>query len=292
MDLDSLRCFELAATTLNFRAAAARAHLSPGAFSDTIRRLEDALGVKLFERTTRTVRLTSAGSRLLSQARECLAAADAIVRTARREADAWELTVGTRYELGLSWLVPALDVLAASLPERTIHLAVGDGPALLESVRLGRIDAMVASLRLEGSEFVAEPLHREEYAFVAAPTLLATVPFHGPADAQAHTLLDAGASLPLFRYLLDRVGGNVWPFARREYLGGIGAVRARVLAGKGVAVLPRYFVRGDIETGALIEVMPDAPPASDTFRLVWRSGHPRGAELTALAVELRAFPLQ
>ena len=49
MDLDSLRCFDAAATTLRFRAAAARVHLSPAAFSDRIRRLEANLGVALLE---------------------------------------------------------------------------------------------------------------------------------------------------------------------------------------------------------------------------------------------------
>lgn len=292
VDLDSLRCFELAATTLNFRAASARAYLSPGAFSDRLHRLEESLGVPLFERTTRSVRLTAAGARLLPHARACLQSAETMTRTAKQESESWELTVGTRYELGLSWLVPALDALAAARPERTIHLAVGDGPALLESVRLGRIDAMVASLRIDGSEFVSEILHDEAYVFVAAPRLLEGAPFSGIVSAPAHTLLDANPSLPLFRYLLDRVGGTVWPFARREYLGGIGAVRARALAGKGVAVLPRYFVAAELAFGALIELMPHLPPASDTFRLVWRSGHARGADLVEFGEELRQFPLK
>lgn len=53
MDLESLRCFAAAAATLNFRAAARRVALSPGAFSDRLRRLEEELGVPLFVRTTR-----------------------------------------------------------------------------------------------------------------------------------------------------------------------------------------------------------------------------------------------
>lgn len=291
IDLDSLRHFELAATTLNFRSAAGRAHLSPAAFSDRIRRLEEDLGVALFERTTRSVRLTTAGARLLPHARASVAAADELRAAAIRESTAWELTIGTRFELGLSWLTPALDALAAADPTRTIHLWVGDGGGLTEAVRMGRIDAMVSSVRLTSDELVSVPLHPEHYRFVAAPSLVASRPFGCAGDAPQHTLLDTNALLPLFRYLLDRVGGPIWPFARREYLGGIGAVRARALLGRGVAVLPEYFVRNDLLAGTLVELLPDLRPESDTFRLVWLSGHAQGAKLAALAKHLIEIPL-
>jgi DNA-binding transcriptional LysR family regulator len=292
MDLDSLRCFELAATTLNFRAAAGRIHLSPAAFSDRIQRLEGDLGLVLFERTTRSVRLTAAGARLLPHARASVAAAEALKREAWGQRDAWELTIGTRYELGLSWLTPALDGLREAVPERTLHLWVGDGPALVEAVRLGRIDAMVSSFRAEADELVSAPLHPEHYRFVGEAGMVAVRSLSGPGDAPAHTLVDTLPSLPLFRYLMDRLGGPIWAFARHEYVGGIGAVRARVLAGRGVAVLPAYFVADDLASGRLVELLPETQPASDQFRLTWRSGHTRGAELYALAEQLRGVGLR
>jgi hypothetical protein len=121
MDLDSLRCFEAAATTLNFRAASARVHLSPAAFSDRIQRLEEHLKVDLFVRTTRQVQLSESGQRLLPAARQVLDAAERL-RTAARTStfkSPYELYIGTRYELGLSWLVPALAVLEP--PTRADH---------------------------------------------------------------------------------------------------------------------------------------------------------------------------
>jgi LysR family glycine cleavage system transcriptional activator len=292
LDLDSLRAFEWAATTLNFSSAAQHAHVSPAAFSERIRGLEETLGVKLFERTTRRVRLTAAGERLLPHAQASLVAATSMLEAARGVRSTWELTLGTRYELGLSWLVPHLDTLAATEPERTIHLRFGDGADLLDEVRLGRLDALVSSLRVDVEGLVSAPLHTEHYRFVAAPALLEKFPFVSPEDARAHTLIDASPSLPLFRYLLDPHGGPVWPFARRSYLGGIAAMRARVLAGHGVAILPEYFVRADLTAGALREIMPDHPPSADAFRLTWRAGHARGAALFQLAAELARLPLQ
>ena len=78
VDLDSLRCFEAVATTLRFRAAAARVHLSPGALSDRIRRLEEGLGTRILARTTRSVSLTEAGERLLPLARSVLGMVDSM----------------------------------------------------------------------------------------------------------------------------------------------------------------------------------------------------------------------
>jgi DNA-binding transcriptional LysR family regulator len=72
---DSLRCFAAAARLLNFRAAARKVGLTPAALSQRIRQFEDQLGVKLFQRTTRTVTLTQAGLSLLPRAERCLALA-------------------------------------------------------------------------------------------------------------------------------------------------------------------------------------------------------------------------
>ena len=129
-DLESLRCFDAVARHLNFRAAAAEVALSPAAFSDRMRRLEEQLGVPLLSRTTRRVSLTEAGQKLLPQARRCLAEARQCVDVMRGTAVAppFELRIGTRFELGLSWLVPALPALEKEQPSRSLQLTFGGGP--------------------------------------------------------------------------------------------------------------------------------------------------------------------
>jgi LysR family glycine cleavage system transcriptional activator len=289
MDLDSLRCFVEAADTLHFRAAARRVALSPGAFSDRVRRLEEELGASLLERTTRRARLTEAGRRLLPHARALLAEAGrcrAVVHAEDRPLP-YALTLGTRFELGLSWLCPAIDPLRAARPERTLHLFMGDTPDLLARMGRGDLDAVVLSARLNHSRLAYAALHPETYAFVAREGGL-----ERPEDARATALVDVSADLPLFRYLLDALPDAApWPFARHEYMGGIGAIRRRLLDGAGVAVLPEYFVRDDLAAGRLVRLLPEVELREDTFRLVWRDGHPRGAELLELADELRARPL-
>lgn len=291
LDLDSLRCFDAAATTLRFRAAATRVHLSPAAFSDRIRRLEQSLGVALLVRTTRQVALTETGRRLLPVAREVLETVERMRAAAQENARPlpFDLWVGTRYELGLSWVCPALKPLEQKRPERTIHLCNGDSPDLLRRLERGELDAVVASTRLTSPRLAYAALHPENYLFVGVDRCLRRRP-----DARALTLVDVSPDLPLFRYFLDALpDAEPWPFARVEYLGGIGNIRQRVLDGGGrVAVLPRYFIAPDLAAGRLVNLMPRVRPRSDSFRLVWRAGHPLEAELIALAADLRAQPLR
>ena len=292
LDLESLRCFDAAATHLSFRIGARAVALSPAAFGDRIKRLEDQLAAPLFVRTTRRVALTPAGHRLRAQARRVLEEAERCREVVHAAAAPipYELTIGTRFELGLSWLTPGLGALRAARPERTLHLVFGDSADLLTRARNATLDAVVTSARLTAGGFVHEILHDEAYAFVGSARLLARQPLTRPAHAAHHTLLDLAPELPLFRYLAEPARAS-WSFARVEYLGTIGAIRLRVRAGAGVAVLPRYFIDGELRRRRLTRVLPRVPLQRDAFRLVWRAGHPREPDLRVLAHELARRPL-
>src|SRR5262245_13142653 len=105
--VESLRCFFAAARQLNFRRAASEVGLTPTAFSERIRGLERELGATLFLRTTRKVALTAEGRALLPAAERALSSVrDCLHAIARPAPLAVRLRIGTRFELGLSWLVP------------------------------------------------------------------------------------------------------------------------------------------------------------------------------------------
>jgi len=291
IDIDSLRCFDAVATTLRFRSAAARVHLSPAAFSDRIGRLERVLGARILQRTTRRVALTDAGERLLPVARRILRLIDHMPGAAQESAAplSYELVVGTRHEVGLSWLCAALDGLARKRPERTIHLYNGSSDDLLAKLDRGELDAAVTSARIGSSHFTFATLHPEEYTLVGVDRRL-----RGTEDARRLTLVDIAPDLPLFRYFLDAVpDAGPWQFGRVEYMGGIANVRERVRGGDGrVAVLPTFFVKEDLARRRLVRLMPRVTLATDNLRLVWRANHPRQSELLALAHDLREHPLR
>jgi len=295
LDPESLRCFDAVASTLNFRLAARRVALSPAAFSDRIQRLERDLGVTLLARSTRRVELTAAGERLqpaaqqaLAALRQCRAAVQGPAAAARTG-----IRLGTRYELGLSWVVPALPRLEEALPDLRLDLRFAEGPALLQDLKQGAVDVILTSSRIVEGKLESSTLQVEEYALVGSAALLRRTPFRGVGDAPRHSLLDLSEDLPLSRYFLDQVGGSsAWRFAAIEHLGTIGAIRLRLLQGRGIAVLPRYFVAPDLGPGGLRVLLPKIQLQTDTFRLVWRQGHPDSEALQRLAAHLRTIPLQ
>src|SRR5690606_437565 len=137
------------------------------------------------------------------------------------------------------------------------------------------------------------PLHEERYVFVAAPRLLREKPFRSPRDAKAHTLLDISSELPLYRYLEDASGGpDSLSFLRVVRLGSIAAIRLRVLQGKGVAVLPEYFVDRDLRSKRLTRLLPKAFLERDHFRLIFRRDDPRRAVFERLAASMVTVPLK
>src|SRR5262245_40308581 len=106
--IDSLRCFCAAAKFLNFRAASRAVALTPAAFGQRIKQLEDQLGVQLFVRTTRSVRLSVAGLTLLPAAERAIATVEDCARvvTTGGQLPRMDLVLGTRHELGHSWVMP------------------------------------------------------------------------------------------------------------------------------------------------------------------------------------------
>ena len=292
--IDSLRCFQAAARLLNFRAAARSVALTPAALGQRIQKLESDLGVTLFRRTTRSVALTEAGLALVPVAERCLEAARDCVRAARGETGPppMELVIGTRQELGLSWLAPQLDRLKQQNASLELHLYFGSGPDLLLRVRTMEIDCAVTSSRFTDPKLDSARLHREDYVFVGSARLLAKKPLTRAAHAAGHTLLDASAELPLFRYWRDAPGGgDRLRFGRIVRLGSIEAIRQRVTAQAGVAVLPAYLVRRELATRSFRRLFPAVTPLHDYFRLVFRADDPRRPIYERLAAHMLEVPL-
>jgi DNA-binding transcriptional LysR family regulator len=291
--IESLRCFVEAARLLNFRKAARKVSLTPAAFGARIRQLEEQLGVPLFQRTTRVVTLTERGAALLPYAQRCLDAAQDCVLAARGDkgAPVTEIVLGTRHELGLSWVLPQMGALAEKLPHVELHLYFGSGPDLLNRVRTAEVDCAVTSSRFSDAKLDSIALQKESYVFVGAPSLLKRLPLTEPADARHHTLLDASRDLPLFAYFRDAYKGKL-EFGRVQRLGAISAIRERALGGGGVAVLPAYLVEDDLARKRLVPVLPGTKLMDDRFRLVFRGDDPRRSVFDAIAAHLTLVPLR
>ncbi|MET8995719.1 LysR family transcriptional regulator [Amycolatopsis sp. NPDC004169] len=142
MELRALRYFVTVADELHFGRAAERLHIAQPAVSRQIARLERELGVRLFDRSPRRVRLTADGLRVLDAAREALAAADRVRVAASPRAGVMRIGTGTgqftaRLERGIDALrerAPGFDVVLVDLPL----------PARLNALRQGELDLVLA----------------------------------------------------------------------------------------------------------------------------------------------------
>jgi DNA-binding transcriptional LysR family regulator len=132
LDLRLVRYFTVVAEQLNFARAAEELRVAQPALSRQIQRLENTLGVRLLERTTRGSRLTAAGAAFLPAAQRLLHGAQQAVVTARAAAPARTITIGYADDLVIT---PAVRDLRRRRPDahvRTRHLASQDASALLQ----------------------------------------------------------------------------------------------------------------------------------------------------------------
>ena len=289
-DLESLRCFVLAATHANFRNAARKAALSPAAFGARIRRLEEQFGQRLFVRTTRRVALTPRGAELLPQARSCLEEAEHCAEPLDHGKPVpFDLVIGSRFDVGMRWVVPSFSHLERARPERRLHTVFGDVAELLPRVLRDEVHCVLTSARLSDTKLVSAPFREIEYVLVGSPSLIKKNPLARPEDARRHTLIDLDDDLPLLRFFSEsRPAKESWTFQKQQYLSIIGAIRTRVLEGVGVAVLPVFYVGEDVARGRLRVLMQQTKLRSNSLRAVWRKGHPYETEIRELASELAA----
>lgn len=142
MELHHLRCFLAVAETLHFGEAAQRLDMLPSALGRNIRLLEEALGTRLFTRSTRRVALTENGILLREEARKLLAHADAIMLQFRQNPRRAQplLRVGTIDSAAIGLLPGLLHLFRQQYPEVEIQLFEDKTVHLLPKLKSGRLD--------------------------------------------------------------------------------------------------------------------------------------------------------
>jgi DNA-binding transcriptional LysR family regulator len=148
MELRHLRYFVAVAEELHFRRAAERLHVAQPAVSEQIRKLEEELGVRLFDRTQRSVSMTDAGAALLEEARRVLHQAEVAITAARNARDqaTTRLRIGHLPDSMPPTVARAMQLLGTSAPLVQVSLETGGAVRLIEEVRANRLDAAVVGL--------------------------------------------------------------------------------------------------------------------------------------------------
>ena len=144
LDLDLLRTFVAAADLASMTAAARALHRTQGAVSQQVKRLEAALGLPLFARDRRGLRLTRAGEQLLPRARRLVGLNDDIWSEMTADAVRGKVRVGVPHDLIDPFMGPILRSYAQAHPEVEISLECASSPDLLAALAGGEADLVLA----------------------------------------------------------------------------------------------------------------------------------------------------
>jgi DNA-binding transcriptional LysR family regulator len=271
----SLVVFERAAHHMRFAAAAADLGITPTAVSKAIAQLEADLGVRLFQRTTRRVALTEAGTRLVAQVAPSLAQLRTAIDAARdaSERPAGKVRISTSFVAYRLLFEPYLPKLFATYPEISLELSIDSSPTDIVG---RRFDAGVRLGRALQRDMVGVALGAvQQLVVVGAPHYLAR---HGRPkrldDLLAHACirqrLSTGARLLEWTLLaqgkpltLDVQGPLVVDEMR--------AALAAACQGIGLAYVFEAFARADFQTGALERVLPKYALPREAFYLYYPS---------------------
>ncbi|RWE71196.1 MAG: LysR family transcriptional regulator, partial [Mesorhizobium sp.] len=148
LDTSLIRTFVMTADKASMTAAANALHLTQGAVSQQVKRLEDVLGQRLFERDRRRLKLTRSGERLLDKARRLLQLNDEILAEIRGGAVAGQVRIGVPYDLVGTLLAPVLKAYAEAYPQVEISLVCASSPELAAALAAGTIDLAVIEERV------------------------------------------------------------------------------------------------------------------------------------------------
>jgi LysR family glycine cleavage system transcriptional activator len=275
--LTTLPAFAAAARRLSFSRAADELNLTHGAVSRAIRHLEDRLGVQLFERGPRSVRLTPVGA---AYAAEIGAALDRIALATGTIAAhaAGVLNVSTSDGFAGRWLVPRLHRFHRAHPDIDVRISTSgilanfarDGIDIAVRYGGGRYDGLV-------SEFLLD----EEVFPVCSPRLLeGEHPLRAPRDLRHHTLIHDGFPIGWATWLQRAGIDDIDPDRGVRLDSATFAVEAAV-HGDGVVLGRSALVADDLAAGRLVRPFDLAVRAASEYYVVYPSGALRQRKVRA-----------
>ncbi len=265
--LESLRVFVRVVELGSITAGGRDMRLSPAASSARIRDLEERFGVRLLNRTTRTLTPTEIGHVLYDNARRVLATldeAEAAVATASGTPQGIVRVVAPLVA-GRRLVAPLVPRFVAENPEVQVRLRLSD--RAVNMVEEG-IDVAFYLGHPEESALIRRKIGPCPRVLVAAPAYLAArgTPT-APEDLKAHTcLLLRFPRSPEYYWVLDTPAGPVKLMVAGGFDTDDGSVLTDwALAGAGIANRPRYEVADDLAAGRLVELLPETPPLPVEF---------------------------
>lgn len=287
MNLRDLHYLVALAELRHFGKAAEACFVSQPTLSMQIRKLEEELGVALFERAPRKVMLTPAGHDIVARARRVLAEVEQMKEAARRSRDpeAGTLRLGVFPTLGPYLLPHVVPQLRERFPQLELQLVEEKSDVLLERLRAGRLDAALLALPVTDDQLHAHFLFEEPFVLAA--------PAQHPLAQAASLTMDALSDETLLlledgHCLRDQALDVCRLSGAREKAGfratSLETLRQMVAAGAGVTLLPALAVQAPVAQPRNIRLVRFRDPRpSRKIALVWRKSSAMDGFLHTLA---------
>ncbi|WP_317203248.1 hydrogen peroxide-inducible genes activator [Janthinobacterium sp.] len=301
MTLTELKYIVAVAREKHFGHAAERCHVAQPTLSVAIKKLEDELGVVLFERGGAEISVTPLGAQIIAQAEHVLEQTAAIKELAKQNKDplAGPLRLGVIYTIG-PYLLPSLVTqMIAKVPQMPLILQENFTVRLVELLRQGELDVAIMALPLPEHGMSMLPLYDEPFV-VAMPkqhpwTARRSIP---AADLKSENMLLLGNG-HCFRDQVLEVCPEMARFSstengmQRTFEGSsLETIRHMVASGIGLTVLPRASVPDMQSRDGLLQFRPfDNPVPSRRVVMVWRKSFTRKAAIDALVEAVAACQL-
>lgn len=277
--LAAMETFVRVVEAKSFSAAARMTGASQPTVSKTVAELEQRLGTRLLNRTTRHLSLTEAGAIFYDRCRSVIAEIEDAEREARlgQASLRGTLRVNTSAVLAMALVQPALLTFRTEHPGVSIDLIMDD--QRIDPVEEA-VDLIVRFGVLEDSSLVARRAGSVSFGYFAAPSYLERSghPLNRLEDLNHHEVITlrrrrTGSPTPAKMSRQDRQARAQVPIIGSLAVTSAVLAREAVLAGAGIALLPWFLVAGDLTTGRLVHVLPGVPATRAEVTFL----HPFGA---------------
>ncbi|MEN3290981.1 MAG: hypothetical protein V7642_234 [Burkholderiales bacterium] len=282
IDLDSLQIFKAVADFGGITKAAAQLNRVQSNVTTRVKQLEDRLEVKLFQRQSGKLVLSSEGKLLLAYADRLLRLSSEAEAALRAGTPRGTLRLGTLESTAAARLPPILARYHAAYPDVLIELVTGTSGALVNRVLNYEVEAAFVAEPFTATDLDTQEVFVEELVLI---TSKGSPKIKTPKDLKKSTVIAFTTGCSYRRILEDWLGlSSVVPDRVLE-LASYHAIIACVAAGSGLAIMPRSVLRAvHAENEVATYPLPERMAKAKTH-LVWRSGH-HSVALEAMRREL------
>ena len=290
MTLTDLRYIVTLARERHFGRAAEKCFVAQPTLSVAVKKLEDELGVALFERGAE-VSVTPIGAQIVAQAERVLAEAARVAEVASQGKDplSGNLRIGVIYTIAPYLLPTLVPLLRQRAPRMPLIIKEGFTEGLVDEVKAGELDVIIIALPLAESGLVAQPVYDEAFrALMPAHHPWAKLKGIEPAWLLDEPLLMLGAGNCFRDQVLDLCAQTSAPGTPQILEGSsLETIRYMVASGIGVSVMPSSCADAIPKNDRLLRVRPFVEPTpTRRVGLVWRSSFPRHQAIDLLRLAL------